>query len=57
MNGDGLVDLAVGSLGAAVLLWSVNPCLEIIYLSFLLFCWRNIYKHKEGDNPGSNAVE
>lgn len=25
MNGDGLVDLAVGSIGAAVLLWSVNP--------------------------------
>lgn len=28
MNGDGLVDLAVGSLGAAILLWLVNPYLE-----------------------------
>lgn len=36
MNGDGLVDLAVGSLGAAVLLWSVNPCLEIINLSYFI---------------------
>lgn len=36
MNGDGLVDLAVGSLGAAVLLWSVNPCLEIIHSSYLI---------------------
>lgn len=36
MNGDGLVDLAVGSLGAAVLLWSVNLCLIIIYSSHLI---------------------
>lgn len=33
MNGDGLVDLAVGSLGAAVLLWCVLPSVNQIPLS------------------------
>lgn len=36
MNGDGLVDLAVGSLGAAVLLWSVNPRWEFIHSLYFI---------------------
>lgn len=44
MNGDGLVDLAVGSLGAAVLLWLVNPGLEFIHKSYLIVIVDNYKK-------------
>lgn len=42
MNGDGLVDLAVGSLGAAVLLWLVNPFIHCITcVVVILSCCRS----------------
>uniref|UniRef100_A0A8C1NQ85 Integrin, alpha 11a n=1 Tax=Cyprinus carpio TaxID=7962 RepID=A0A8C1NQ85_CYPCA len=37
MNGDGLVDLAVGSLGAAVLLWWVSNLFTLSYSLFTCF--------------------